>query len=79
MSLYISETVLLTNTHATDYCIVAFGIILLISTIQWIVDGRKNFTGPRTDMSLEVLEAMKTNEASVPADADPKLVAEIEK
>ncbi|KAE8379357.1 amino acid/polyamine transporter I [Aspergillus bertholletiae] len=30
-----------------NYCIVAFGIILLVSVVQWIVDGRKNFTGPR--------------------------------
>lgn len=41
---------------------VAFGIILFISTFQWFIDGRKNFTGPRTDMGLEVLEAMKSNE-----------------
>ncbi|KAK5163909.1 uncharacterized protein LTR77_010304 [Saxophila tyrrhenica] len=30
-----------------NYCIVAFGIILIISGFQWIVDGRKNFEGPR--------------------------------
>ena len=30
-----------------NYCIVAFGIILVISGTQWIVDGRKNFEGPR--------------------------------
>jgi choline transport protein len=47
---------------AVDYCVVAFGIILFISTFQWFVDGRKNFTGPRTDMGLEVLEAMKSHE-----------------
>ncbi len=62
-----------------DYCIVAFGVILLVSTIQWFVDGRKNFTGPRADMSLEVLEAMKSNEASAPPYHDPKLAAEIDK
>ena len=61
-----------------DYCIVAFGIILLVSTIQWFVDGRKNFTGPRADMSLEVLEAMKTNESPrAPAHTDAKLIGEI--
>lgn len=31
---------------------------MIISTVQWFVDGRKNFTGPRTDMGLEVLEAV---------------------
>lgn len=35
-----------------DYCIAAFGIIIIISVFQWIVDGRKNFTGPRTDMDI---------------------------
>jgi choline transport protein len=30
-----------------NYCIVAFSIIVTISLIQWIVDGRKNFHGPR--------------------------------
>ncbi|KAF2683583.1 amino acid permease [Lentithecium fluviatile CBS 122367] len=41
-----------------NYCIVAFAIIIIISTIQWFVDGRKNFTGPRIDM--EVLVAVQT-------------------
>lgn len=45
-----------------DYCVVAFAIILFVSTFQWFVDGRKNFTGPRTDMSLEVLEALQSND-----------------
>ncbi|OSS48667.1 hypothetical protein B5807_07001 [Epicoccum nigrum] len=63
-----------------NYCIVAFGIILLISTIQWFVDGRKNFTGPRAELSMEVLEAMKTNEPSAASiDNDPKLANEIGK
>jgi choline transport protein len=47
-----------------DYCVVAFGIILFISTFQWIIDGRKNFTGPRSDMGLEVLEAMRSQESA---------------
>jgi choline transport protein len=45
-----------------DYCVVAFGIILFISTFQWFIDGRRNFTGPKMDLGLEVLEAMKSNE-----------------
>lgn len=32
-----------------NYCIVAFGIILLIATGQWVFDGRKNYTGPNID------------------------------
>ncbi|KAF2642049.1 amino acid transporter [Massarina eburnea CBS 473.64] len=47
-----------------NYCIVAFAIIMVISTIQWFVDGRKNFTGPRTDMGLEVLEAVHHHQPS---------------
>jgi hypothetical protein len=26
--------------------------------VQWFVDGRKNFVGPRTDVALETLEAV---------------------
>ncbi|KAL3493705.1 amino acid/polyamine transporter I [Aspergillus germanicus] len=32
-----------------NYCVAAFGIIFIISAFQWVVDGRKNFTGPRVD------------------------------
>ncbi|KAF2843575.1 amino acid transporter [Patellaria atrata CBS 101060] len=37
-----------------NYCIVAFTIWIIISTIQWFVDGRKNYTGPRHDVGEEV-------------------------
>ncbi|KAB8342968.1 hypothetical protein FH972_022563 [Carpinus fangiana] len=30
-----------------NYCVVAFAIILLISVVQWLLDGRKNFKGPQ--------------------------------
>ncbi|KAJ6441208.1 amino acid permease [Purpureocillium lavendulum] len=33
-----------------NYCVVAFAIIVIISVFQWIVDGRKNFTGPRVNL-----------------------------
>ncbi|KAK3180068.1 hypothetical protein K4F52_008560 [Lecanicillium sp. MT-2017a] len=36
-----------------NYCIVAFAIILSISIFQWIIDGRKNFTGPRVNLIAE--------------------------
>ncbi|KAI4127645.1 MAG: hypothetical protein LQ338_003093 [Usnochroma carphineum] len=35
-----------------NYCIVAFAIIILISAVQWFVDGRKNFKGPQVDMEV---------------------------
>lgn len=40
-----------------NYCIVAFAIVLIISIVQWYVDGKKNYTGPKLDM-----EAMKNGE-----------------
>ncbi|KAF2740743.1 GABA permease gaba [Polyplosphaeria fusca] len=60
-----------------NYCLVAFAIIILISTIQWFVDGRKNFIGPRTDMGLEVLEAVKSQHKQT-GSMDPKLIDELE-
>ncbi|KAJ5210491.1 Amino acid/polyamine transporter I [Penicillium cf. griseofulvum] len=35
-----------------NYCVAAFGIVFVISTIQWIVDGRKNFVGPRIQVEV---------------------------
>lgn len=34
-----------------NYCIAAFGVVLLISIFQWCIDGRKNFTGPRVEVA----------------------------
>ena len=39
-----------TLTSTIDYCVAAFGIVFIISSFQWIVDGRKNFVGPRMDV-----------------------------
>lgn len=47
-----------------NYCIVAFSVVLVVAAIQWIVDGRKNYTGPRIDE--DVLSA----ETSYPAVAE---------
>jgi choline transport protein len=33
-----------------NYCSAAFGVIGLISLATWLVDGRKNFTGPETEV-----------------------------
>lgn len=32
-----------------NYCVVAFAIWLAISVIQWIIDGRRNYSGPKFD------------------------------
>ncbi|CAG8055373.1 unnamed protein product [Penicillium nalgiovense] len=45
-----------------NYCIAAFAVIIIISVFQWFVDGRKNFTGPRTDITLDALDTMPTRE-----------------
>lgn len=50
----------LTDRGISDYCIAAFAIILIISVFQWIVDGRKNYTGPRLEMTLDGLENIST-------------------
>lgn len=31
-----------------NYCIAAFGVVLIIASVQWIVDSRKTFKGPKT-------------------------------
>ncbi|KAL8837756.1 MAG: hypothetical protein Q9170_002407 [Blastenia crenularia] len=35
-----------------NYCIVAFAIVIIISTFQWFIDGRKNFKGPQVDLEI---------------------------
>lgn len=36
-----------------NYCIVAFFIVLVIATVEWFVNGRANFKGPK--INLEAL------------------------
>ncbi|CAF9938098.1 MAG: hypothetical protein HETSPECPRED_000773 [Heterodermia speciosa] len=33
-----------------NYCVVVFFIILIISIVQWFVDGRKNYKGPQVEI-----------------------------
>ncbi|KAK4907895.1 hypothetical protein LTR66_017606, partial [Elasticomyces elasticus] len=49
-----------------NYCIAAFAVIIIISVFQWVVDGRKNFTGPRVDMSIDALDVVPTREETGP-------------
>lgn len=56
-----------------NYCIVAFAIVIIISGIQWIVDGRKNYAGPQMDvdaMRNEAVEGMKVDTNEAPAMAE---------
>ncbi|KAH8901610.1 gaba permease [Thozetella sp. PMI_491] len=34
-----------------NYCVVAFGVILGIAVLQWIIDGRKNYKGPHINLN----------------------------
>ena len=45
-----------------NYCIVAFAIVLIISMIQWFIDGRKNYAGPKIDIDPNMLTAAQTAE-----------------
>ncbi|KAH9869870.1 hypothetical protein J1614_006790 [Plenodomus biglobosus] len=56
-----------------NYCVVAFGIILFISTLQWLVDGRKNFTGPRNDEVIEGMESDIISNQDMPGPKHPKI------
>ncbi len=48
-----------------DYCVVVFFIILIVSIVQWFVDGKKNFTGPRIDVeALQNGDVVGTDPAS---------------
>lgn len=43
-----------------NYCIVAFGIVMIISVIQWFVDGSKNYTGPKLELEAPILTAVRS-------------------
>ncbi|KAK4991607.1 hypothetical protein LTR66_006489 [Elasticomyces elasticus] len=43
-----------------NYCVVAFAVVLVISTVQWFVDGRRNFHGPRVEIDETVLVAQQS-------------------
>lgn len=45
--LFVFPPFLPVSGSSMNYCIVAFAIIFVISGFQWLVDGRKNFEGPR--------------------------------
>lgn len=47
-----------------DYCVAAFGIVFIISAITWIVDGRKNYVGPRIE--VEVLSGQVGDQPHAP-------------
>ncbi|KAI1822927.1 amino acid/polyamine transporter I [Xylaria intraflava] len=56
-----------TTPNNMNYCIVAFGVILIIAVLQWIFDGRKNYTGP------QVVEGVTESSSESHEDAEVKL------
>lgn len=68
--LFVFPPVLPVTGNNMNYCIVAFAVILIISLIQWFIDGRKNYTGPKLDMDamingeVEGLAVSNTNDSN---------------
>jgi len=65
-----------------NYCIVAFAIVLIISIVQWFVDGRKNFHGPQINaesIKHGEIQGMAADIGDVPnRDSDDTKLAEDE-
>lgn len=43
-----------------NYCVAVLAIVFIISMTQWIIDGRKNFTGPKVELDVDVLTAQQS-------------------
>lgn len=48
--LFVFPPALPVTSDNMNYCIVAFGIILLIAGGTWVFDGRKHYEGPHVDV-----------------------------
>ncbi len=48
--LHMSTLLVHSLTIFSDYCVVAFFIVVVISVVQWFVDGRKNYKGPVVEL-----------------------------
>ncbi|KJZ71615.1 hypothetical protein HIM_09009 [Hirsutella minnesotensis 3608] len=53
-----------------NYCIVAFGVILLIAALTWIFDGRRNYSGPKIDVQSMLVGKVEGLDGEIDA---PKL------
>lgn len=60
--LFVFPPVLPVTGPNMNYCIVAFAIVLIISMIQWFIDGRKNYTGPQIEIDPNILTAEQSAE-----------------
>lgn len=56
-----------------NYCIVAFAIVIIIATVQWFIDGKKNFHGPKIDLAaLQEGEVMAIDPTATSTSEDGK-------
>lgn len=62
--LFVFPPVLPVTGSNMNYCIVAFAIVVMISVIQWFVDGRKNYKGPKMEIDHHVLTAVNSPEVA---------------
>ena len=46
----VTTMLFLFNRSIINYCIIAFGIVLIINTLTWNFDGRKNYKGPQIEL-----------------------------
>ena len=67
-----------TSNPVLDYCIVAFFIVIVISTVQWFVDGRKNFHGPKIEfVDTDVIMGANSDSDPVSLEKDGKAISEL--
>lgn len=56
-----------------NYAVVAFGVVLIIAVVQWLIDGRKNYEGPIIDSEVmglgkEIVEGVSGAESKPSGD-----------
>ena len=39
-----------TTAGNMNYCVVAFGVVVIVSMVQWFLDGRRNYQGPTVEV-----------------------------
>lgn len=67
-----------TTPSNMNYCVVAFGVMLLIAGGTWILDGRKHYTGPHLNIQdlidghVEGMEPVKLDDAGTPGPAEER-------
>ena len=67
-----------TSNLVLDYCIVAFFIVIVISTVQWFVDGRKNFHGPKVEfVDTDVIVGANSDSDPTSIGKDGKAISEL--